>query len=265
MEESEKDLTDVRQFTREQRRVLGVLVEKGFTTPEYYPMTLKALIAGCNQRSNRQPIANYSESTVMEAIDGLSEHGIVAVVHTSGGRTERFRHYMRHKFDLTEAQLAILTELWLRGRQQLGELRTRASRMHQIPAQDDLRRELAGLVELGFVQSSGPLERRGIEVDHTFYEDNERREPMPGAPAPAAAPPPAPVAAATPAVPAAAPPTQTVTASAAVDSTSVDELTSRVERQEVQIQQLTRELGELNSLVEEISAMVDDLRQQLGA
>lgn len=163
----------ITELKSRQRRVIGVLVEKAFTTPEYYPMTLKALTAGCNQKSNRDPVTHYSEDDVEETLDQLRELGLAAVVHTESGRTERFRHYMRKRFTLSEAQLAILTELLLRGRQQLGELRSRAGRMVAIESLDQLRDELRGLIELNLVQSAGSLDRRGVEVDHALYTERE--------------------------------------------------------------------------------------------
>jgi uncharacterized protein len=164
----------ITELKARQRRVLGVLVEKAFTTPEYYPLTLKAVTTGCNQKSNRDPVVQYSEDEVYESLDQLRQMGLVAVVHTETGRTERFRHYFRKRFTLSEPQIAILTELLLRGRQQLGELRGRASRMVPVDSLEQLRDELAGLMTLKLVQSSGDLERRGIEVDHNLYTEKER-------------------------------------------------------------------------------------------
>lgn len=164
-----------KELTKGQRRVLGVLVEKAITTPDQYPLTLKALTAGCNQKSNRDPITNYNEETVEQYLDELRGLGLVACIHTESGRTERFRHYVRKRYPFTEPQLAILTELWLRGRQQPGELRTRASRMAPIDTQEQLRAELTALMDQGFVQANGPLERRGVEVDHNFYPASEGR------------------------------------------------------------------------------------------
>ena len=102
-------------LSKKQRRVLGVLVEKGITTPEYYPMTLKGLTAGCNQKNNRSPLTEYSEDDVSHTIDELREMGMAAVVHTESGRTERYRHYVRKRFPFNEAQLAIMTELCATG------------------------------------------------------------------------------------------------------------------------------------------------------
>lgn len=171
-EEEEKNT--IRQFTRLQRRVLGTLMEKGFTTPDQYPMTLKGATTGCNQKSNRDPVTEYSEAEVADALEQLRQMGLVAEVFTDGGRAPRYRHYARHKFDFNEAQFAVMCELLLRGKQQPGELRTRASRMSRIDSQDQLKADLQSLQEKGFVQSSGPLERRGVEVDHTFYLPKEK-------------------------------------------------------------------------------------------
>ena len=171
---SDENPPPISELKARQRRVLGVLVEKAFTTPEYYPLTLKAVTTGCNQKSNRDPVVQYSEDEVFETLDQLRQMGLVAVVHTESGRTERFRHYFRKRFTLSEPQIAILTELLLRGRQQLGELRGRASRMVPIDTLEQLRDELAGLMQMKFVQSSGDLERRGIDVDHNLYTEQER-------------------------------------------------------------------------------------------
>jgi len=170
---SDEEKNKIRQLTRLQRRVLGTLMEKGFTTPDQYPMTLKGATTGCNQKSNRDPVTEYSEAEVADALEQLRQLGLVAEVFTDGGRAARYRHYARHKFDFNEAQFAILCELLLRGRQQPGELRTRASRMVRIDSQEQLKADLQSLQEKGFVQSNGPLERRGVEVDHTFYLPKE--------------------------------------------------------------------------------------------
>ena len=169
----EEEKNKIRQLTRLQRRVLGTLMEKGFTTPDQYPMTLKGATTGCNQKSNRDPVTEYSEAEVADTLEQLRQLGLVAEVFTDGGRAARYRHYARHKFDFTETQFAILCELLLRGRQQPGELRTRASRMVRIDSQEQLKSDLQSMQEKGFVQSNGGLERRGVEVDHTFYLPKE--------------------------------------------------------------------------------------------
>lgn len=191
----------ITELTKGQRRVLGTLIEKAYTTPEGYPLTIKSLTTGCNQKSNRYPMTDYSEDDVLEVVDQLRELGLVAVVHTESGRTERYRHYMRKRFTLTEPQLAVLTELLLRGRQSIGDLRSRASRMVAIESLDDLREALRGLASQNYVQANMSLDRRGVEIDHNFYlpaenkklaasdrDEPEEDEPPPARPAPAARP-----------------------------------------------------------------------------
>ena len=171
--QEEKKLLNITELSKPQRRVLGVLLEKAFTTPDQYPLTLKAITTGCNQKSNRDPVSHYSEPQVFETLEALREIGIAAVVHSESGRAERYRHYMRHRFNFSEPQLAILTELWLRGRQTMGELRGRASRMVPIDSLEQLRAEFKELLDQKYVQSNGSIERRGIEIDHNWYQENE--------------------------------------------------------------------------------------------
>lgn len=178
MSDAASELIPLKEFSRKQRRVLGVLLEKAFTVPDQYPMTLKGITTGCNQKNNRDPVSNYTEDDVSDTLGQLQQIGFVGCLHTEGGRTERYRHYMRHRTKLTEPQLAIITELLLRGRQQLGELRTRASRMVAIESQEALRVALQGLIDQELVQANGRLERRGIEVDHTLYPSGENRDRM---------------------------------------------------------------------------------------
>jgi uncharacterized protein len=238
----------VRELTKPQRRVLGVLVEKGFTTPEYYPLTLKAATTGCNQKSNRAPIANYSEDAVYDTLEELRRMGLAVEVHTESGRTERYRHLVRKRYPFTEPQMAVITELWLRGRQQLGELRSRASRMVPIESLEELREALAGLIEQGFVRASGPLERRGVEVDHAFYPSSENVS-LPSTAASEAV-----VAADSP--PSAAP----VSSGPASGSGSSSELAALREEN----QELRAELETLRERVEDLTESLDEVRRSLG-
>ncbi|ADG66559.1 conserved hypothetical protein [Planctopirus limnophila DSM 3776] len=178
MDTSHTEVFPLKSLSRKQRRVLGTLIEKGITTPEQYPLTLKATVTGCNQKNNREPISNYEEDAVYQVLDELREMGLVAFIQTETGRTERYRHYCRQKLSISEPQLAILTELLLRGRQQLGELRTRASRMCAIDSQDELKTQLKGLLDRQWIRANGPLDRRGVEVDHNLYAPGENHEPL---------------------------------------------------------------------------------------
>lgn len=164
----------VKQLPPAQRRVLGVLLEKAKSTPEYYPMTLKGVVAGCNQKNNREPVVEYNEDYVEDALNALKKVGLVDAIHPASGRTIKYRHHYRAmNKDFSERQVAIMTELLCRGRQTLGELRTRASRLEPIEDLETLRAEVKGLIELGFMRANGPLESRGIEVDHCYYLPHE--------------------------------------------------------------------------------------------
>lgn len=110
-------------------RVLGSLIEKELTTPEYYPLSLNALVNACNQKSNRDPVMALDESEVTRALDSLRFKQF-ALVSGAGGRVAKYRHALVEKFRFTPAELALLCELMVRGPQTVGELRTRAERMH---------------------------------------------------------------------------------------------------------------------------------------
>lgn len=173
---NDANLPPITSLSKKQRRVLGTLIEKALTVPDSYPLTLNSLLSGCNQKSNRAPLANYDDADIEETVNQLRDLGLVAAVHTEGGRTERYRHYVRRRFTLSEPQIGILTELLLRGRQAMGELRTRASRMTprgSLDSLEQLRTELQGLLDLKLIQADGPLERRGVEIDHNLYQPQE--------------------------------------------------------------------------------------------
>ncbi len=250
MSDSTSELIPLKELSRKQRRVLGVLLEKAFTVPDQYPMTVKAITTGCNQKNNRDPVSNYSEDDVLDTLNDLQKLGFVGCLHTESGRTERYRHYMRHRTKLTEQQLAIITELLLRGRQQLGELRTRASRMVAIETQEALRQSLQGLMELEMVLANGQLERRGIEVDHNLYPSGENHDRLtmladepdsePAAPRMAAAPRPE-------------------------HHVSLDPLVAdRLEALESQVRELKDELASVRSEFRDVLDRFEDLRRQLG-
>jgi len=113
-------------------RVLGCLIEKELATPEYYPLTLNALTNACNQKSNRDPVLSMAEADVVRALDALRFKQL-ALLSAEGGRVPKYRHILAEKLRLTPAELALCCELLLRGPQTLGELRTRAERMHPFP------------------------------------------------------------------------------------------------------------------------------------
>jgi uncharacterized protein YceH (UPF0502 family) len=113
-------------------RVLGSLIEKEMTTPEYYPLSLNALTNACNQKSNRDPVLNLDEADVVRALDGLRFKQL-ALVSGEGGRVPKYRHTLMEKLRMDPPELAVVAELLLRGPQTVGELRTRGERMHPFP------------------------------------------------------------------------------------------------------------------------------------
>jgi uncharacterized protein YceH (UPF0502 family) len=153
------------------RRVVGVLVEKAKTTPDGYPMSAGALRSGCNQKNNRYPLMELEREDVEESLARLRSAGAVAEVQ-GGGRVSRYRHYMYEWLGVEKLELAVMTELLLRGAQTEGELRGRAARMDPIPDLDALRPVLASLKAKGLVVALTP-EGRGHVVTHALYESQE--------------------------------------------------------------------------------------------
>jgi len=143
-----------------QRRVLGVMIEKAKTTPAAYPMTVNAIVTGCNQKNNRDPVLNVGEREVNAAILNLRVAGLVEFVQLVGQRVEKYRHKAGAGLHLEPAEVAVLAELLLRGSQQPGELRGRAARMHPLPTLEELQAVLDALAAKGFVAR---LERRAGE------------------------------------------------------------------------------------------------------
>lgn len=112
----------------EEARVLGALVEKSFTTPEVYPLTVTALVSACNQRSNRDPVVDYDDTTVEQALRGLDDRDLARLTRASGGRTVRYVHRCQQTLEIDDEQTALIAVLLLRGPQTPGELRTRTER-----------------------------------------------------------------------------------------------------------------------------------------
>lgn len=133
-------------LTQTECRVLGSLVEKDMTTPDYYPLSLNALLNACNQKSNRQPVLSLQEDDVISALDRLRHLG-VAMQSREGGRVAKFSHALREKLHLDETELAILAELLLRGAQTPGELRARADRMAKLDSLETTEEILTELIE----------------------------------------------------------------------------------------------------------------------
>lgn len=126
-------------------RVLGCLIEKEMTTPDYYPMTVNSLQAACNQKSNRAPVVDYSESDIVVALDELRDKGLARTVHGKGDRALKYRHVAAEILGLTPPQAALLAVLLLRGPQTVGELRTRTGRYTEFDNLDAVVAELRAM------------------------------------------------------------------------------------------------------------------------
>lgn len=154
-----------------ERRVLGVLVEKAKTTPDVYPLSVNALVAGCNQKSNRDPLLDLSDVDVEETLVRLQK--LALAIKITGGRVVRWRHNLYEAWKADKVELAVLAELLLRGPQTEGELRGRASRMEPIDDLDTLRAVLKRLAERKLIIYLSPEGRRGAVVTHGFHAPEE--------------------------------------------------------------------------------------------
>src|SRR5271155_1876985 len=126
-------------------RVLGALIEKDITTPEYYPLTVNSLQNACNQKSSRDPVVQFDEQTVEQALETLKNKHLVVRISGAGHRVEKFAHRLGEKLNLGRRELALLCVLMLRGPQTVGELRGRTERMHDFADMEEVERVLEGL------------------------------------------------------------------------------------------------------------------------
>jgi uncharacterized protein YceH (UPF0502 family) len=126
-------------------RVLGCLIEKEVTTPEYYPLTANALVNACNQKSNRDPVVLYDEGRIQDMLNSLRQKHLITVLTGGGNRVPKYGHRLQEKLNLGRREMAILCELMVRGPQTLGELRDRAGRMHTFSDTDEVERCLSTL------------------------------------------------------------------------------------------------------------------------
>lgn len=126
-------------------RVLGALIEKQVTTPDYYPLTLNALVNACNQISNRDPVVSYDERTVAEALESLRAKNLVYVFYGSESRVPKYKHMAVEIFKLAPPELALMCVLMLRGPQTVGELRGRTGRLHEFASLAEVEAALEAL------------------------------------------------------------------------------------------------------------------------
>jgi uncharacterized protein YceH (UPF0502 family) len=126
-------------------RVLGSLIEKEITTPDYYPLSLNALVAACNQSSNRHPVMHLDESTAISALDSLREKQLVHIVDRSESRVTRYRHVLYEAMNLGRPAIAVMCVLMLRGPQTIGEIRTRTNRLYDFSSLEEVETTLNSL------------------------------------------------------------------------------------------------------------------------
>lgn len=134
-------------------RILGSLIEKELTTPEYYPLTLNALTNACNQKSNREPVVSYDETTVARGLESLREKNLAIRSTGAGSRVPKYKHTLDRKFPLKQQEIAVLCVLFLRGPQTVGEIRGRTARMYEFKDLEEVDATLEGLLN----QAYGPL------------------------------------------------------------------------------------------------------------
>jgi len=184
------------ELNAHEARILGVLIEKAFATPDQYPLSLNAATNGANQKSNRNPVVDFSEAEVVVAFQGLQMKHLAGSSFPSGSRVEKWHHNAKEHLALGDQELAVLAELLVRGPQAKGELRTRASRMRTIAALDELGQVLGTLMEKGYVQRLAPApgsraERYVQTLAHGLHPDTEpaaAQAVSPAGPSPAPAP-----------------------------------------------------------------------------
>ncbi|HWE11689.1 MAG TPA: DUF480 domain-containing protein [Solirubrobacteraceae bacterium] len=154
------------ELTPVEQRVLGCLIEKRWTTPDQYPLSLNALRLACNQSTNRDPVTDYGESAVREAAERLSRYGLARLASGAGSRATKYRHLAEEGLGLDREQLAVLAVLLLRGPQTLGELKGRTERLARLDTLADVSRVLDELGDRGYAQR---LDRRPGQKEERFH------------------------------------------------------------------------------------------------
>ncbi|WP_395803892.1 YceH family protein [Daejeonella sp.] len=146
-------------LSAEEQRVLGSLIEKSRTTPDYYPMSLNGLQSACNQKTSRSPIVQYDEEIIVKTLDSLKKKGLVSTVTGGTGRVVKFKHNLGIVFPLVPSELSIICILLLRGAQTAGELNTNSGRLYEFDSLDEVQSSLEKLRE-GDAPFVKVLERR---------------------------------------------------------------------------------------------------------
>jgi uncharacterized protein len=151
-------------------RVLGALVEKEITTPEYYPLSLHALVNACNQKTNREPVMNLDEEAVTAALRSLSDLELAGAANTNDSRVRKYEHRLGEAFNFTRPEIAVLCVLLLRGAQTPGEIRGRGERLHHFEELSDVQAALQKLMARepalvkGLARRAGTKELRYVHL-----------------------------------------------------------------------------------------------------
>jgi uncharacterized protein YceH (UPF0502 family) len=184
-------------------RILGSLMEKSVTTPEYYPMTLNALTMACNQKTSRDPVTDYSDDEILAGLDILREEGLAMRVDVAGSRVPKFRHILDKKWELERPSYALLCILFLRGAQTVGQLRQRCERLFAFEDLDEVQSTLEsmqdradepkclieklerspGTKEIRYRHCLGQHATSSVEIVHQYSNVNTA-DSAPGAPLP---------------------------------------------------------------------------------
>ncbi len=133
------------KLTEIEVRIIGALIEKQLTTPEYYPLTLNALVAACNQKTNREPVVAYAEEAVQKTLDELREKNLAYVFYGSTSRVPKYKHILDKVYELEPSEIAVICVLMLRGAQTLGELRERTGRLYEFSGLGEVNETLDNL------------------------------------------------------------------------------------------------------------------------
>lgn len=182
MEEAQH--TALPQLDDEELRVLGALIEKSKTTPEYYPMTLNGLTAACNQKTSRKPVVQYDEQTVTLTLDRLKRRGLVATMTGGGSRTIKYKHNLGLHYQLLPEELALICMLLLRGPQTPGELNSNSGRLYEFDSLEEVQTVLEKLAggDMPFViQLPRQTGQKEMRYRHLLGGTDEPEENIPAA------------------------------------------------------------------------------------
>ncbi|HUA06409.1 MAG TPA: DUF480 domain-containing protein [Solirubrobacteraceae bacterium] len=227
------------ELTPPEQRVLGCLIEKRWTTPDQYPLSLNGLRLACNQSTNRDPVTAYDEATVREAAQRLCLYGLARLASGHGSRATKYRHLAEEALGLDREQLAVLAVLLLRGPQTPGELKTRTERMAPLASLGDVERILTALGERDYARRMG---RRPGQKEDRFEHLLGPRDEGDGHAEPAA---PAQLAPTSPAATSPAPTSPAPTSPAPTPPAMNGNLADRVAALEAEVATLREELDEL--------------------